>query len=176
MHLKTQNKLKVASIFLLALLGIMLLAPPSTGQAADATAASIELSSDGYMADTPVTIHIYSVAAAGAEFIVYFTYDSSGTDTLETNTDLANITVDLGSSDDEWYHTMIFPEPTAGAYLRVHVTTSGAPDTDLTSAQIDVTTVSSLLPLTFIIELGVGLFLIGVIVAVVVVMYKRKGR
>jgi len=173
MNLKHKTRFKVASIFVLALMGLMLFVP-TPSRAADATAASVEVSSDGFMADTPVTIHVYDVTAAGGSFIVYFSYDASGTDTLETNTAYENISVTLGTGDDEWYRTMIFEAPTDGAYIRVHVTTAGAPDTDLCSAQTDCTTVESLLPLDFIIELGVGLMLIGIIISVVVVLYKRR--
>ena len=147
----------------------MILLPVYMGSPAASTGASIELSSGSYLADSPVTIRVYDVTAAGSTFTVYFSYDSSGTDTLEAKSALANITVTLGTDEDEWIYTMIFPEPTAGAYLGVHVTGSATGSTtDLAADYIYTQTFSALWPQDLIIEIGISLMVVLIIVGIIV--------
>ena len=59
------------TVFPLAVIvAMLLLAPLAQGQGAAATSAKIELSSDSYLADSPVTIRVYDVVAAGAVDVV----------------------------------------------------------------------------------------------------------
>ncbi|MFX0185805.1 MAG: hypothetical protein ACFE95_22195 [Candidatus Hodarchaeota archaeon] len=169
-----RTRTKLTSILLVALLSLFLL-PTARVSGAAATAASLELSSDSYLEGTPVTIRVYDITASGSSFGIYFSYDASGTDTIETKSSYANISVQLGTGDDEWVRTMIFDPPTSGSYIRVHVVdkhTTG--QSELASAQIDATDVEELLPTDFIITLGVGLMIIGIIVAIVVSLYRRR--
>ena len=150
---------------LLLTLGLGLI--PVSGAAS--TAASIELSSGSFLVDSPVTIRVYDVTAAGSSFNVYFTYDSTGTDTLETDSDYANISVTLGTNDDEWVYTMIFVDPTAGRYIGVHVCGSASgTTTDLASDYAYKQTFSALWPQDLIIEIGISLMVVLLIVGVVV--------
>lgn len=162
----------VIPVLVLVMLGLTLPA-----QGADSTAASLELSSNSFLEGSPVTIRVYDVTAAGSEFRVYFTYDSSGTDTIEAKTAYANISVDLSSGQDEWVRTMVFEAPTAGAYIRVHVVGNAAPGgSDLDVAQIDATDPETLLPTDLIITIGVSLMIILIIVSVVIGLASRRGR
>ena len=136
---------------------------------AASTAASIELSSDTFLADSLVTIRVYDVAAAGSTFTVYFTYDSSGTDTLEAKTAYANLTVTLGTDEDEWVKTMKFPAPTAGAYVGVHATGSASGSTtDLCADYIDVQEFDDLWPGELIMNIGISLMVALLLVGIVV--------
>lgn len=171
--MRTRTKLLPVCLFVVLSLFLLSSTP---ARAADATAASLELSSDSFLEGSPVSIRVYDITAAGAAFRVYFTYDSSGTDTLEAKSAYANISVDLGAGDDEWVRTMTFEAPTSGAYIRVHVTTAGAPDTDLDSAQCDATDVEDLLPTDLIITIGVALMIILIIVGIVIGLAKRGRR
>jgi len=172
---KMQKQTLLKGILPLSLLLVLLL-PSTPARTADATAASVELSSSSFLEGSPVTIRVYDVTAAGGEFIVYFTYDSSGTDTLEAKSDYANISVDLATDEDEWVYSMIFVAPTAGSYIRVHVTTSGAPATDLGAAQIMANDPEDLLPTDLIITIGVALMIILVVVSVVTGIAMRNRR
>ena len=163
-------------VFMFALLSLFLFLPTSSVQGAAATAASIELSSDSFLEGSPVTIRVYDVVASGASFQVYFTYDASGTDTLETKASYANISVDLATNEDEWVRTMVFEAPTAGAYIRVHVTDRDWNQTELDSAQCDATDVEDLLPTDLIITIGVALMIILIIVGIVVGLARKGSR
>lgn len=156
---------RICTLGLIAITFFLILNPLSQGSAAASTGASIELSSGSYLVDSPVTIRVYDVAAAGSSFTVYFTYDVTGTDTLETDSDLANITVTLGTDDDEWVFTMIFPAPTAGSYLGVHV--DGTAGTELAADYIYKQTFSGLWPQDLIIEIGISLMVVLLIVGIV---------
>ena len=161
---------------MVAILGLFLL-PASPGKGAVATGASLEMSSDSFMVGTPVTMRVYDVAASGATFGIYFSYDLTGTDTIEAKSAYANISVDLGADDDEWVRTMVFAAPTAGAYIRVHVVdTHGSGQTELDAAQIDATDPEDLLPTDFIITVGIALMIILIIVGIVVGLARRGRR
>lgn len=162
--MKRRQTLLLSTVFML-----MLFTPVLAGSGAASTAASIELSSGSYLEDSPVTIRVYDVAAAGSTFMIYFTYDSSGTDTIETDAALANISVTLGTDEDEWVYTMIFPSPTAGKYIGVHVTgnTAAESTTDLASDYIYAQSFSGLWPQDLIIEIGISLMVVLLIVGVV---------
>ena len=169
-----RTKAKLSMAFVLALAFMM----PFTYStlAADSTAASIELSSNTYLADTLVTIRVYDVAAAGSEFTIWFSYDSSGTDTLESTSKFQNITVYLGSDEDEFVLTQNFPAPTAGAYVRVHVrAASNASSADLASATIYVQEFPDLVNLDLFITIGVYLMIILIMVGITVGL-ARKSR
>ena len=172
-----RTRTKLIPAFLCALFGLLLFLPTSSAQGAVATAASIELSSDSFLEGSPVTIRVYDVTAAGASFQVYFTYDASGTDTIEAKSAYANISVDLATNEDEWVRTMIFESPTAGAYIRVHVAGSaGEVSSDLDAAQCDATDVEDLLPTDLIITIGVALMIILIIVSIVVGLARKGSR
>lgn len=144
-------------------------------QGADATAASIEMSSNTYLAGTPVTIRVYSITAAGSYFRIYFMYDAAGTQTLEAKGEFANISVTLGSSDTEFSLTRIFPSPTAGDTITVHVT--NAAETALANTVIVHQELDDVFPTDFFIELGVALMIVLIIVGIVVglaIKGKRK--
>lgn len=161
--------MRTKQMTVLALLLLTLGVAVIPANAAASTGASVELSSGSFLEDSPVTIRVYDVVAAGSTFTVYFTYDSSGTDTLETNSDYANITVTLGSDDDEWVFTMIFEAPTAGAYIGVHVTGSASgTTTDLGADYIYAQSFSRIWPQDLIIEIGISLMVVLIIVGVVV--------
>jgi hypothetical protein len=157
---------KQISVIALLLLTLGVAAMPANGAAS--TGASIELSSGSYLEDSPVTIRVYDVVAAGSTFTVFFTYDLSGTDTVETNADYANITVTLGTDDDEWVYTMIFESPTAGAYIGVHVTADTSQAGELAADYIYAQSFSRLWPQDLIIEIGISLMVVLIIVGVVV--------
>jgi len=154
----------------------MAMVPAQAAPTAAATAASLELSSDTFLEGSPVTIRVYDIAAAGASFGIYFSYDSSGTDTLEAKSAYANRSVQLGTGQDEWIITMIFEEPTAGSYIRVHVSAALAGAADLAEAQIDAVDPESLLPTDLIITVGVALMIILIVVGIVVGLAKRGSR
>ena len=149
---------------------------------ADSTAASIELSSNSYLANTPVTIRVYDVTAAGSEFLIYFTYDSSGTDTIESTSKFTNITVYLGTDADEWVFTKNFPAPTAGSYIRVHVCETTWDATDLADATIYVQEINELVNLDLFIEVGIYVMIILIFLGIVfglpayAVMRKARSR
>lgn len=165
-------KSKMKNYVMLGILSLIMLtllvAPVSKGNAAAATAAKMELSSDSFLVDSLVTIRVYDVSAAGASCNIYFTYDVTGTDTLEVKSRYANISVYLGSNEDEFVHTMIFPEPTAGAYIRVHVcgTAVGA-TTDLASDTIYAQKFADIWPDELIITIGISLMVVMIIVGIV---------
>jgi hypothetical protein len=172
-----KQKVKLLPLVILAVCSIALLATPAqAAPMAAATAASLELSSNSFLEGSPVTIRVYDVTAAGASFVVYFTYDSSGTDTLEAKTSYANKSVLLGSSSDEWVHTMVFEAPTSGAYVRVHVAAAADGSADLASAQIDAVDPESLLPTDLIITVGIALMIILIIVGIVAGLARRGRR
>lgn len=160
---------RIALSFTLLLLTLTTFGAVYQAQGAAATGAKIELSSDSYLVGSPVTIRVYDVVAAGASFNVYFTYDLTGTDTLETKSDFANISVKLGSDEDEWVRTMNFPAPTAGAYVGVHVcgSASGA-TTDLAADYIYKQTFSGIWPQDLITEIGISLMVVLIMVGIVV--------
>lgn len=173
------RKQKLTIITLVAFLALGMFALPAVqSQGAAATAASIELSADTYVADTPVTIRVYDATAAGSSFTVYFTYDSSGTDTIEAKSEYGNITVYLGSDEDEWVFTMLFPAPTGGDYVRVHATGSATgTTTDLCSDTIYVREWADIWPGDFIIEIGIdimiALLIVGIVVGLAVIGSKK---
>ena len=145
--------------------------------AAASTAASLEMSSDTFLNGSPVTIRIYDVAAAASSFGISFFYDSSGTATLEAKSSYANRSVQLGTGQDEWIITMIFEEPTAGAWIRVSVVGSCSSTTsELAIAQIDAVDPESLLPTDLIITVGVALMIILIVVGIVVGLAGRGSR
>ena len=160
------RKSQLALTLLLSVLLFGTMAQQVSGAAS--TGAKVELSSDTYLVDSPVTMRVYDVVAAGSTFTVYFTYDSSGTDTLETNSDLANITVTLGSDEDEWVYTKKFPDPTGGDYIGVHVTGSASgTTTDLAADYIYKQKFSDIWPQDLIIEIGISLMVVLIIVSIV---------
>ena len=166
--MRNKQKLLVLSVAMITLLGGLAL-PVLQGQGAASTAASIELSADTFVVDTLVTIRVYDVTAMGSSFTVYFTYDSSGTDTIEAKSEYANITVHLGSAEDEWVFSMLFPAPTAGDYVRVHVTGSASgTTTDLCSDAIYAREWADIWPADFIIEVGIDIMIALLIVGIVV--------
>lgn len=145
-------------------------------QCADSTAASLELSSNSYLADTMVTIRAYDVTAAGSEFRIYFTYDLTGTDTLESTSKFSNITVYLDSDSDEFVITRNFPAPTAGAYVRVHIVPESDPGgTDLADSTIYVQKFEDLVNLDLFITIGVYMMIILVLVGITMGL-ARKAR
>lgn len=166
-----RKQLLLTSMLLITAFGV-LFTPLSRGSgapAAAATAAAIELSSDSFLVDSLVTIRVYDVTAAGASFNVYFTYDLTGTDTLEAKTEYANITVHLGSNEDEWVYSMIFPAPTAGSYVRVHVCgTATGSTTDLASDTAFSQEFDDIFPTDLIVTVGVSLMVVLIIVGIVV--------
>ena len=163
------RKKQVTMAFLMVTLFLGAFSTMYNAQGAAATGASLELSSDSYLVDSLVTIRVYNVIAAGASFNVYFSYDSSGTDTLEAKSEYANITVVLGSNEDEWVHTMKFPAPTAGSYVGVHVCESATgATTDLAADYCYKQTFSELWPSDLIIEIGISLMVVLLIVAIVI--------
>ncbi len=171
-------KYKTALCLTLMLLGFGFALIPQQAQGAASTAASMELSSDTYVADTLVTIRIYDISAQGSSGNVYFTYDSSGTDTLEAKTEFANITIYLGTNEDEWIYTMIFPTPTAGDYVQVHYCgTATSTTTDLAADTIYVREWDDVWPGDFLIEVGIdvmiALMIVGIIVALSVIGAKK---
>ena len=141
-----------------------------------ATAASLELSSDTFLNGSPVTIRVFDVTAAGASFVISFTYDAAGTETIEAKSAYANRSVQLGTGQDEWIITMIFEEPTAGNYIRVQVSASATADVPLAQAQIDAVDPETLLPTDLIITVGVALMIILIVVGIVVGLAKRGSR
>ena len=144
---------------------------------AAATAASLELSSDTFLNGSPVTIRIYDVTAAGASFGISFFYDNSGTETLEAKSAYANRSVQLATGQDEWIITMIFEEPTAGAWIRVKVNGANSATTSvLATAQIDAVDPETLLPTDLIITVGVALMIILIVVGIVVGLARRGSR
>lgn len=162
-----KKQIIMASLFVLVVFTAF--APTIGGQGAAATAAKIELSSDSYLVDSLVTIRVYDVSASGASFNVYFTYDVTGTDTLEAKTEYANISVYLGSNEDEWVYTMIFPAPTAGSYIRVHVCgTAVSTTTDLASDTCYAQEFENLWPDDLIITVGISLMVVLIIVGIVI--------
>ena len=151
----------------------------NTATATNSTAASIELSSSSYLADTLVTIRVYNVETAGSIFHIYFTYDNAGTDTLESTSKFENITVYLGTDEDEFVFTQNFPAPTAGKYIKVHVAAGVANGTatDLATASIYVQEFSSLVNLDLFITIGVYLMIILIMVGIVMKLAKKgSGR
>lgn len=171
-------KYKTTLCLTLMLLGVGLALVPQQAQGAASTAASMELSADTFVADTLVTIRIYDITAQGSSGNIYFTYDSSGTDTLEAKTEYANITIHLGTNEDEWVITMLFPTPTAGDYVRVHYCGSASGSTtDLASDTIYVREWDDIWPGDFLIEVGIdvmiALMIVGIIVALSVIGAKK---
>lgn len=163
--------------FLLAITLMALVAPAQAKTQAAATAASLELSSDTFLNGSPVTIRVYDVTAAGASLGISFYYDSSGTETIEAKSAYANRSIQLGTGQDEWIITMIFEEPTAGAYIRVKVVGALSDTTDeLAVAQIDAVDPETLLPTDLIITVGVALMIILIVVGIVVGLARRGSR
>ena len=156
----------------LVLFGVLLLLNFSavfSAQGAAATAAKIELSSDSFLEDSLMTIRVYDVAAAGSSLNIYFTYDLVGTDTLETKSQYANITVYLGSNDDEWVFSMIFPAPTAGGYVQVHACGTAVSTTvDLAADTVYAQSFDDIWPDELIITVGISLMVVLIIVGIVI--------
>lgn len=176
MKILKQRTIKYRLPVVLALLLLAGILATQTQQAsgAAATSASIEACAPHYVADSPMTIRVYDVAASGASFVVTFTYDSSGTDTLETKTEFANISVDLGSSDDEWVDTFNWPSPTAGAYIRVHVFAASSGGAALDSTQVQYKEVDDYVPVTFFIELAIPFILMFIFAGVAAGLIYRR--
>lgn len=173
---KTQMKF-LPLAFLLAITLMAMLVPARAAPQAAATAASLELSSDTFLNGSPVTIRVYDVTAAGASFGISFSYDLSGTETLEAKSSYANRSVQLGTGQDEWIITMIFEEPTAGDYIRVEVVGALSSTTSvLATAQIDAIDPEDLLPTDLIITVGVALMIILIVVGIVVGLARRGSR
>lgn len=149
---------------------------PQSPQAA-ATAASVE-SPNSYAASTLVTFKVFDIAAAGASFGVSFYYDLAGTPTLEAKASYANISVQLGSGDDDWVKTMVFNTPTAGAWIRIAVV-GALSDTTVTldTVQVDLSDTESIFDaLTdFVVTIGVALMIVFVFIGIIyaVARYKR---
>lgn len=173
MRKRTLQSLIIPS--LIALL-VFSLTPTQAAPQAAATGASLEVSSSSYLIGSPVTIRVYDVLAAGASFGVYFTYDSSGTDTIEAKTEFANISVQLGTGQDEWTYTMIWPAPTSGASITVHVgpTCGDGTDEDLASQQVMAQDPEDLLPTDMVITVGIALMIILIVVSIVMGLARRR--
>jgi len=166
--------MKLKKLLVLPVLCLVLLSAvrvQASPQAA-ATAASLELSASSYLIGSPVTIRVYDVTAAGSSFRIYFTYDLSGTDTLETKTEFANMSVHLGLYQVEWTYTMIFVGPTAGSSITVHV--GNGTGTQLASQQIMAQDPEDLLPTDLIITIGVALMIILIIVGIVTGLARKR--
>ena len=167
-----------AVLAFLLLIGLLATAPQKAG-AAEATGASLEIGAPHYITDSPMTVRVYDVAAAGASFVVYFTYDVAGTDTLEVKTAFANISVDLGSDDDEWVDTFNWPSPTGGSYIRVHLASNNTATIaqDLDSSQVQHKEVDDYVPITFFIELAIPFILMFIFAGVAAgLIYKKAIR
>jgi len=163
--------------FLVAITLMATMVPVQAAPQAASTAASLELSSDTFLNGSPVTVRVFDVTAAGSEFHVGFLYDNAGTATLEAKSAYGNLSVQLGTGQDEWIITMIFEEPTAGDWIRVYVTGALVDTTvNLAIAQVDAVDVESLLPTDLIITVGVALMIILIVVGIVVGLARRGGR
>lgn len=165
------QKLSLRKSFLV-LFGVLLLlnfSAISSVQGAASTGAKIELSSDSFLVDSLVTIRVYDITASGSSSNLYFSYDLTGTDTLEAKTEYANITIHLGSNEDEWVFSMIFPAPTAGGYTRVHVANNATGRTvDLASDTMYAQEFDDIWPDELIITVGISLMVVLIVVGIVI--------
>lgn len=174
-----RKQLLFLAVFSLMLVGAFInqtQAAPQSPQAA-ATAAAVE-APNSFAASTLVTFKVYDVIASGASFGVSFYYDLAGTETLEAKSAYSNISVVLGTGDDDWVKTMVFPTPTAGGWIRIKVVDAlTGTTTELAVVQMDVSDTETIFDaLTdFVVTIGVALMIVFVFIGIIyaVARYKR---
>lgn len=152
----TMQKHRMSKISTGVLLAVFLLSLNlASTQAAGGTAGSIEWSSNTYLVDSLVSLHLEGLTVS-ADFTISFTAGGP-----------SNITFTTSANQRTFDITLAMPGPTAGSQMVASLSGGALQSVDLDSATMIAQEIGDLLPQDLIIDVGIGVMVILIIVGIV---------